>query len=72
VQGGITARDKIQELAALLNREASSRTSERQITLFKNTPDRVLPMSFSAHWPSKRSWKEMKERIWASREAKLI
>lgn len=36
VQSGITSWDKIQELSALLNREVSGRTSDRQITLFKN------------------------------------
>jgi ornithine cyclodeaminase/alanine dehydrogenase-like protein (mu-crystallin family) len=36
VQSGITSWDKIQELAAILNRDVPGRTSERQITLFKN------------------------------------
>jgi ornithine cyclodeaminase len=36
VQAGITSWDKIQELAALLNREVPGRTSDSQITLFKN------------------------------------
>jgi len=36
VQSGITSWDRIQELAALLNRQVPGRTSDRQITLFKN------------------------------------
>ena len=36
VQSGITAWDKIHDLAALLNKKASGRASDRQITLFKN------------------------------------
>jgi ornithine cyclodeaminase/alanine dehydrogenase-like protein (mu-crystallin family) len=36
VQSGIVSWDKIYELGSLLNREVSGRTSERQITLFKN------------------------------------
>jgi ornithine cyclodeaminase/alanine dehydrogenase len=36
VQSDITSWDKIQELAALLNRQVPGRTSDRQITLFKN------------------------------------
>jgi ornithine cyclodeaminase/alanine dehydrogenase-like protein (mu-crystallin family) len=36
VQSGIVSWDKIHELGSLLNREVSGRTSERQITLFKN------------------------------------
>ncbi|MBI4527514.1 MAG: ornithine cyclodeaminase family protein [Deltaproteobacteria bacterium] len=36
VQAGITSWEKIQELAALLNRDIPGRTSDREITLFKN------------------------------------